>query len=250
MSQLLPGKVAFVTGASSGIGRASALLFAKEGAKVVVADVNVQGGQETVAQIKANGGEALFAKTDVSSEAEVKAAIERTVAAYGCLDCAHNNAAILGPVPTRLMDLTEERWDRVLNINLKGVWLCMKYQIAQMLKQGGGAIVNTSSSLGLRGGPGAGAYSASKHGVLGLTKAAALEVAKQGIRVNAVCPGAIDTPMGQSVPNEFALAVAAEPIGRAGRPEEIAQAVIWLCSDKASFMVGHAMAVDGGLTLP
>ncbi len=249
MTRLLEGKAALVTGASSGIGRATALVFAREGAKVVVADVVVAGGEETVRLIKTVGGEAIFVKADVSKAAEVEAMVNTAVAAYGRLDCAHNNAGIEGAMSTTT-DYAEEDWDRVIRINLKGVWLCMKSEIAQMLKQGGGAVVNTASGAGLVGLANMSAYVASKHGVIGLTKTAALEYAKAGIRVNAVCPGVIQTPMVARVtgrqPQLAEALVAAEPVGRVGQPEEIAEAVVWLCSEAASFVTGHAMAVDGG----
>jgi NAD(P)-dependent dehydrogenase (short-subunit alcohol dehydrogenase family) len=249
MAGWLTGKVALVTGAGSGIGRASALAFAREGAKVVVADVVVEGGEETIGMIKKTGGEAIFVKTDVAKAAEVEALISTAVAAYGRLDCAHNNAGIAGKSLT-IADDTEENWDRIMAINLKGVWLCLRYEIPQMLKQGGGAIVNTASDAGLIGLRRGGAYVASKHGVVGLTKTAALEYAKAGIRVNAVCPGPIDTPMlqrGASLrPQIIEKMVAAQPGGRLGKPEEIAEAAVWLCSEAASFVTGHAMPVDGG----
>ncbi|HXG21329.1 MAG TPA: SDR family oxidoreductase [Methylomirabilota bacterium] len=249
MAGQLNGKVALVTGSGSGIGRASALAFAREGAKVVVADVVVEGGQETVRLITAAGGQGLFVKTDVSKAAEVEALIKQTVAAYGRLDCALNNAGVEG-IFVSTVEYTEADWDRVLAINLKGVWLCMKYEIAQMLQQGGGAIVNTASGAGLVGVVGLSAYVASKHGVVGLTKTAALEYAKAGIRVNAVCPGVIETPMVARLthnrPDLSEALVAGEPMGRTGKPEEIAEAAVWLCSDAASFVTGHAMSVDGG----
>jgi len=251
MASLVTGKVAIVTGGGSGIGRASALAFAREGAKVVVADVVVEGGEETVRLIQHNGGAAIFVKTNVSKAAEVEALVARAVLTYGRLDCAHNNAGIEGPGATTV-DYAEESWERVLAINLTGVWLCMKYEIPQMLKQGSGAIVNTASTAGLVGYPRGSAYVASKHGVVGLTKTAALEYAKSGIRVNAVCPGAIDTPMMGRItdhrPQRAARMAAAEPVGRMGQPAEIAEAVVWLCSEAASFVTGHAMAVDGGMT--
>lgn len=249
MTNLFAGKVALVTGGSSGIGRATALLFAREGAKVVVADVEVEGGQETVRLINEGAGEALFVKADVSQAAEVEALIQQTIATYGRLDCAHNNAGIEGRLAVTA-DYPEASWDRVISINLKGVWLCMKYEIPQMLKQGGGAIVNTASGAGLVGLAGGGGYVASKHRVVGLTKTAALEYAKAGIRVNAVCPSFVHTSMMERItsrlgPKSTAL-LDAQPIGRLGRPEEIAAAVEWLCSDAASFVTGHAMAIDGG----
>ena len=241
MAGRLDGKIALVTGGSSGIGRASALAFAREGAKVVVADVTAEGGQETVRLIKEAGGEARFLKVDVARAAEVETLITQTVAAYGRLDCAYNNAGIEGAFVSTT-EYPEADWDRVLAINLKGVWLCMKYEI--------GAIVNTASGAGLVGVAGLSAYVASKHGVVGLTKTAALEYAKAGIRVNAVCPGVIQTPMVARLtsqrPEMAEALVAAEPMGRTGKPEEIAEAVVWLCSEAASFVTGHAMSVDGG----
>ena len=251
MAGLVAGKVALVTGAGSGIGRATALAFAREGAKVVVADVTVEGGEETVAQVKKAGGEAIFVNTDVSKAVEVEALVAKAVATYGRLDCAHNNAGIAGNAKT-VVDDTEDNWDRILAINLKGVWLCMKYEIAHMLKQGGGTIVNTASGAGLIGVRRGGAYVASKHGVVGLTKTAALEYAKAGIRVNCVCPGPIDTPMLQGIGGSNQVVIermlAAQPGGRLGKPAEIAEAAVWLCSDAASFVTGLPMPVDGGYT--
>jgi NAD(P)-dependent dehydrogenase (short-subunit alcohol dehydrogenase family) len=249
MAGRLAGKVALVTGGSSGIGRATALIFAREGAKVVVADVGVEGGEETVRLIQATGGEAVFTKTDVSKSAEVEAMVKKAVDAYGRLDCAFNNAGIEGALqPTNEYD--DSVWDRVLSINLKGVWLSLRAEIRQMLSQGGGAIVNTASAAGLVGIQGMSAYVAAKHGVNGLTKTAALEYAKSGIRVNAVCPGAIRTPMFErgvrDNPGIEEQIVAAEPIGRMAAPEEVGEAVVWLCSDAASFVTGLPMAVDGG----
>ncbi len=246
----LDTKIALVTGAGSGIGRATALVFAREGAKVVVSDIVVAGGQETVRQIEAAGGEAIFVKADVSQAADVETLVAQTVETYGRLDCAFNNAGIEGGVkPT--IDCTEEEFDRTIAVNLTGVWLCMKYEIQQMLSQGGGAIVNTASAAGLVGFPGLPDYVASKHGVVGLTKTAALEYAKSGIRVNAVCPGVIQTPMvergAQLSPGFDELAVSMEPVGRFGQPAEIGEAVVWLCSDAASFVTGIPMQVDGGL---
>ena len=246
----LDNKIALVTGAGSGIGRATALVFAREGATVVVSDIVVEGGQETVQQIEAAGGEAIFVKADVSKAADVEALITQTVETYGRLDCAFNNAGIEGGVkPT--IDCTEEEFDRTIAVNLTGVWLCMKYEIQQMLSQGGGAIVNTASAAGLVGFPGLPDYVASKHGVVGLTKTAALEYAKSGIRVNAVCPGVIQTPMvergAQLSPGFDELAVSMEPVGRFGQPAEVGEAVVWLCSDAASFVTGIPMQVDGGL---
>jgi NAD(P)-dependent dehydrogenase (short-subunit alcohol dehydrogenase family) len=250
----LQGKVALVTGGGSGIGRASALAFAREGAKVIIADVTVKGGQETVQMVKQAGGEAIFVKADVSVAAEVEELIKKGVGAYGSLDCAFNNAGINSPTWFKTAEYTEEVWDRIININLKGVWLCMKYEIPQMLRQGKGAIVNTSSSNGLVGAPGQSPYVASKHGVSGLTKAAALDYARAGIRVNAVCPGLTRTPMTEPHTDSEARAIAEEialkvPIGRKGEPAEVAEAVVWLCSDAASLVTGHLLCVDGGLVI-
>jgi len=250
MAGLLEGKVALVTGGASGIGRATALAFAREGAKVVIADVAVEDGEETVRMIEESGGKAIFVETDVSQSDQVEALINKAVETYGRLDCVFNNAGIEGE-QALTPDYTEENWDRVININLKGVWLGMKYEIPQMLKQGGGAIVNMSSVAGLVGFPSSPAYVASKHGILGLTKTAALEYATEGIRVNAVCPGVIRTPMVERAtggdPEVEAQFAAMEPVGRMGKPEEVAEAVVWLCSDAASFVTGHSMVVDGGL---
>ena len=250
MAGTLDGRVALVTGGSGGIGRATALEFARQGAKVVVSDLLVEAGQETARLIGAAGGQATFIKTDVTQAAEVQALVGQTVETYGRLDCAFNNAGIEGGM-AKTGDYTEERWAQVIRINLKGVWLCMKYEIPVMLEHGGGAIVNTASVAGLVGFQGISAYAASKHGVNGLTKTAALEYAKAGIRVNSVCPGVIETPMvkrafEKSPAMEEGVATM-EPVGRLGQPEEIAQAVVWLCSDAASFVTGHPMTVDGGL---
>ncbi len=249
MAELMQDKVALVTGASSGIGRATALVFAREGAKVVVADLNVVGGQETVQLVKAAGGEAVFVETDVAQAASVEAMVQTALDTYGRLDCAHNNAGVEG-VLSRTAEQTEQDWEPVIRINLKGVWLCMKYELPHMVQQGSGAIVNTASGAGLIGVKRMAAYVASKHGVIGLTKTAALEYAKSGVRVNAVCPGVIQTAMVERVsgrrPDVLEKMIAAEPIGRSGQPEEIAESVVWLCSDAASFVTGHAMAVDGG----
>ncbi len=246
MAGLVAGKVALVTGGGSGIGRQACLVFCREGAQVVVSDVTVEGGEETLSLIKQAGGEAVFIKADVAQAAEVEALVAKTVEAYGRLDCAYNNAGIAGRT-ARVAEDTEENWERILSINLKGVWLCLKYEIAHMLKQGGGAIVNTASGAGLIGVRRTGAYVASKHGVVGLTKTAALEYAKANIRVNAVCPGPIDTPMLRGASERVIDAMAAaQPNGRLGQPQEIAEAVVWLCSDAASFVTGHPMPVDGG----
>jgi len=246
------GKVALVTGGGSGIGRATALAFAREGAQVVIGNRNVERGEETVAMIRGAGGTASFQRTDVVVASEVEALIDRAVETCGRLDVAFNNAGIEGDVKPTLIDHTETNFDIVMDINVKGVWLSMKYEIPQMLKTGGGAIVNCSSVAGVIGFPGIGIYSASKHAVIGLTKAAALEFSAQGIRVNAVNPAVIDTEMvdrladGMNVKKDDLTTF--HPIGRLGRVEEVAQAVLWLCSDKASFVTGHSMMVDGGFT--
>jgi NAD(P)-dependent dehydrogenase (short-subunit alcohol dehydrogenase family) len=246
----LNNKIAFVTGGGSGIGRATALAFADRGAKVVIADLNTDGGKETQRLIEEDGGEALFVSCDVGDAGEVAAAIDRCVAVYGRLDCAFNNAGILGEMSTTA-DCSEENFDRIVRVNLKGVWLSMKYEIPQMLRQGGGVIVNTASNAGLTGTPQLAAYSATKGGVVQLTRSAALEYARSNIRINAVCPGLISTPMvaWQAVhyPDAVAKFTELEPMGRLGRPEEIAEAVVWLCSDAASFVTGHPLAVDGGI---
>lgn len=254
MPGTLEGKVAMVTGGASGIGRATALIYAREGAKLVIADMNEDGGQQTAHMIRETGGDAIFSMADVTSPASVEALITTTVETYGRLDCAYNNAGISGAgiggdLRTMTAEYPETRWHQVLAINLTGVWLCMKYEIPQMLKQGGGAIVNTASVAGLAGLPYGSAYVASKHGVVGLTKTAALEYAKSGIRVNCVCPGYIETPMteaGMNDPDRLAHMIASEPMGRMGRPEEIAETVAWLSSDAASFVTGHTMTIDGG----
>ena len=247
----LEGKTALVTGGGSGIGRAASLAYAKDGAGVVVADVNVEGGEETVQLIKETGGEAILVHADVSKPEDTQAMVAQAVETFGSLDCAFNNAGIGGGKERHLTaDYLEDDWDRVMSINLKGVWLCMKAEIPQMMKQGKGAIVNTASIAGLVGLSGTVAYVAAKHGVTGLTKAAAMEYAKSGIRVNAVCPGYIQTPLVQGIFDEIdgyrERVASRHPMDRLGEPEEIAQAVLWLSSDSASFVTGHNMAVDGG----
>jgi NAD(P)-dependent dehydrogenase (short-subunit alcohol dehydrogenase family) len=254
MPGTLDGKVVLITGGASGIGRATALTFAREGAKLIVVDMNVDGGEQTAHMISETGGAATFVQADVTQAAEVEAMIGKAVETYGRLDCAYNNAGISGVgiagdqrMPTA--EYPEERWHQVIAINLTGVWLCMKYEIQQMLRQGGGAIVNTASVAGLAGLPTSSAYVASKHGVVGITKTAALEYARQGIRINCVCPGYIQTPMtapGMRDPDRMALMIANEPIGRMGNPQEVAESVVWLCCDAASFVTGHTMTVDGG----
>ncbi len=242
-------QVALVTGGSSGIGRATCLAFAREGASVVVSDILEAGGTETVGLIRKIGGNAIFVKADVSNSSEVQNLIETTIRTYGRLDCAFNNAGISGTMATTA-DCTEENWDNVLAVNLRSIFLCMKYELRQMLKQKQGTIVNCSSIAGLVGFVGSPAYVASKHGIVGLTKTAALEYATSGIRVNAVCPGVIRTPMVEAYtkghPELEAQFVNAEPVHRLGTPEEIAETVLWLCSNAASFITGQALAVDGG----
>jgi len=242
------GKVALVTGAASGIGRSTAELYAREGAKVVVSDVDEQGGRETVRLIKAAGGDALFVRADVSDPAQVEALVGKALETYGRLDFACNNAGIGGESnPTA--DQSIEGWQRVININLSGVFYCMKYEIPAMLRIGGGAIVNMASILGQVAFAGAPAYVAAKHGVVGLTRSAAVEYAMQGVRVNAIGPAFISTPMISALEQDKAaynMLVSLHPIGRLGRPEEIAELVIWLSSDKASFVTGSYYAVDGG----
>jgi NAD(P)-dependent dehydrogenase (short-subunit alcohol dehydrogenase family) len=244
-------KVVLVTGGSSGIGKATALAFGRQGAKVVVADVNEELGKATVSQIEAFDAHATFVKCDVSKADQVEALVARTVSTYGKLDYSYNNAGIEG-VNAIVSETTEENWDRVIATNLTGVWLCMKYEISEMLKNGGGAIVNCASVAGLVGLPWACAYVAAKHGVVGLTQTAALEYGGFNIRVNAVCPGPIQTPILDrtfSLMPEIKKRVIAEtPVGRLGLPEEVACAVVWLCSDAATFVTGHSMTVDGGWT--
>lgn len=240
-------EVALVTGAGSGIGRASALAFAKGGARTVVSDVNAQHGEETAQIIRDSGGNAVFIQADVAKPEEIRALLEQAAQHYGRLDFAFNNAGIEGAMASTA-DCTEENWDRIIAVNLKGVWLCMKHELQLMLAQKSGAIVNCSSIAGLVGFQNLPAYVASKHGVVGLTRAAALEYAKQGIRINAVCPGVISTAMVDRILDEHPdlPLVAGEPMARMGTPEEIAQSVVWLCSRHASFITGQALAVDGG----
>jgi NAD(P)-dependent dehydrogenase (short-subunit alcohol dehydrogenase family) len=249
MTTELEGKVGLVTGGTSGIGRDTALLFAKAGAKVVVAGRRELQGEETIQLIRAAGGDGLFVKTDVSKASQVDALIQTAVLKFGRLDIAFNNAGIEG-VWVPIVRQSEEDWDRTIDINLKGVWLCLKYEIRQMLRQaGGGAIVNMASINGLIGAAGAAAYSASKHGVIGLTKSAALETARSGIRINAVCPAVVATAMGERLfgaPAVRKYVLSCHPIGRFGKPMEIAEAVVWMCSDQASFMTGQSLVLDGG----
>jgi NAD(P)-dependent dehydrogenase (short-subunit alcohol dehydrogenase family) len=245
------GKVALVTGGGSGIGRATALAFAREGAKVVIGNRNVQRGEETVSMIRKAGGTASFQRTDVLVAAEIEALVDHAISKYGGLDLAFNNAGIEGDVAP-LVEQAETNYDAVMDVNVKGAWLSMKYEIPRILERGGGAIVNCASVAGLIGFPGIGIYVASKHAVIGLTKNAALEYSAQGIRINAVNPAVIDTEMVDRVAaganmkkDDFSTL---HPIGRIGRVEEVAEAVLWLCSGKSSFVTGHSLIIDGGFT--
>jgi NAD(P)-dependent dehydrogenase (short-subunit alcohol dehydrogenase family) len=249
MTERLKDKIALITGGSSGIGRAAAQLFSREGAKVVIADINVEGGEETIRSISAAGGEAHFVRTDVSKSAEVEALIKKIIEMYSRIDCAYNNAGIIGDMVS-VVDHTEETWNRVLETNLKGTWLCMKYEIPQMLEQGSGSIVNTTSTTGLFvGGKYRSAYSASKAGIVSLSKVAALEYAEYGLRVNVICPNA-RTPMMEQFfelnPEAEADFTAQLPMGRIFKPEEIVEGALWLCSDASSFVTGHVLAAEGG----
>jgi NAD(P)-dependent dehydrogenase (short-subunit alcohol dehydrogenase family) len=244
------GKVAFITGGASGMGRETSLAFAARGARTVVVDLDEEGGAETVRLIEKLGAEALFVRCNVTQGAEVERAVAAAVEAYGRLDFAFNNAGLEHAlIPTA--DITEEEFDRILAVSVRGVFLCLKYQIPAMLASGGGSIVNNSSAAGTVGFQGQAAYTAAKHGIVGLTKSAALDYAAQNVRINCICPGIVDTPMMDRVTGETPAGVAGvlamEPVGRMGRPEEIAAAVIWLCSPASSFVVGHALAVDGGM---
>jgi NAD(P)-dependent dehydrogenase (short-subunit alcohol dehydrogenase family) len=252
MAELLSGKSAIITGGGSGIGRAAATIFAREGARLIIADIVEEGGRQVVEMIRDKGGEAQFQRCDVAKAADVEALIASAVKAYGRLDCAFNNAGI-GGKQRKTADYDEEEWDRIMAVNLKGVWLCMRAEIKQFLAQASpGAIVNTASAAGLIASHSMPAYTAAKHGVVGLTKCAAIEYARTGIRINDVCPGIIDTPlvadMIAQVPKLAGRLDGLEPVGRKGRPEEIAEAVAWLCSDRASFVTAASISVDGGIT--
>jgi NAD(P)-dependent dehydrogenase (short-subunit alcohol dehydrogenase family) len=244
-------KVFMVTGGASGIGKATAIMFALEGANVIVADISVKGGQDTVQEIKRMGGIATYIQTDVSKAREVENLINRIIESYGKLDFAFNNAGI-DHKNTRMHEITEDMWDKVTSVNLKGVWLCMKFELAQMLKQGHGVIVNTSSVGGLVGSPGLTAYTASKGGINQLTKTAAIEYARAGIRVNALCPALTLTPLTESFlqnsPETAERVLEQTPMGRMATTEEMASAVLWLCSDTASYVTGICLPVDGGMT--
>jgi NAD(P)-dependent dehydrogenase (short-subunit alcohol dehydrogenase family) len=247
------GKVAFITGGGSGIGRATALAFARAGANVTAADISEEGGRETVRLIQEQKGRALSAKCDVRRAEDLKAALDKTIREFGRLDFAFNNAGIEPKKPAPVADYDEEEWNRIIDIDLRGVFLCMKHEIPLILQSGGGAIVNTSSGAGVIGIKGSPAYTAAKHGVIGLTRAAALDYAAQNIRINAICPGYIATPMMErftgGTAEGRAKVVSEEPIGRMGKPEEIAAAVLYLCSDTAAFVIGHALVIDGGQTI-
>jgi NAD(P)-dependent dehydrogenase (short-subunit alcohol dehydrogenase family) len=242
-------KVILITGGSSGMGHATAVLFAKEGARVVIASRGEDRGKEALQEIKRLGGEGLFVKADVSKEDQVEAMVDKTVSEYGHLDFAFNNAGVEGK-GARLAKETMDMWNNIMDINLKGVWLCMKYEILQMLKQGGGVIVNNSSTSGLGGAPRLTIYSASKHGVIGLTKGAALEYISDNIRINAICPGIIKTPMHderlETTPGLEKIMLSMIPMGRFGKPEEVASAVMWLCSDDAAYVTGSTFLMGGG----
>jgi len=240
-------KAAIITGGSSGIGRAAAVALAKQGVKIAIAARRAKEGEETVRLVKEAGSEGIFVKTDVANENDVRSLVEKTVKQYNRLDYAFNNAGIEEKT-TPLVDQTSEVFDQIMNVNVKGIWLSMKYEIPEMIRRGGGAIVNTSSGAGVIGYPQQPIYIASKHAVLGLTKSAALEYAKSGIRINAIAPGVVETEMVERVDKQLIESLKSiTPIGRIGDPQEIANAVVWLLSDKASFVLGHTLLVDGGV---
>ena len=256
MNRKFDDQIVLVTGGSSGIGRATAIAFAKEGAQVVIADIDSIGGDETIRIIQENGGKAKFIYKDVSQTQAVESLITSIVSTFGHLDCAFNNAGVSSQTKALTAESLEDDWERIISINLKGVWLCMKYELLQMQSQGKGVIVNTASTAGLIAHAGHCAYAASKHGILGLTRTAALEYAQTGIRINAVCPGYIRTPMlergmhrdGGSNALEMAM-IAKQPSGRLGTAEEVAETVLWLCSDSASYIMGQSIVIDGGLSI-
>ena len=243
------GKTAFITGAASGIGRATAVAFAAEGARVVVTDRVEAALQETAEYVKESGGEVLVIACDVSKPEEIEAAVAQAVNTFGRIDCAFNNAGVENKA-TPLHEIELEEWDRILSINLRGTFVCMKHEIAQMVRQGSGVVVNTSSGAGIRGVAGGASYAASKHAMIGMTKSAALDYAKQNIRVNCVLPGNIATPMmDRFTGGDIQKAIDLEPVGRLGKPEEIAEAVLWMCSDLGGFVTGASIVVDGGWSL-
>ncbi len=245
-------KVVLITGSSSGIGKGAALTFARQGAKVVLASRSAGANEDLLQEIKSSGGEAFFVKTDVTSTADIKKMIDKTIEKYGRLDIAINNAGVEGTPGIRTADFDEQVWDDVIDINLKGVWLSMKYELLEMLKKGGGVIINISSLAGLQGGGAGIAYHAAKFGVVGMTKAAAIEYAKDNIRVNTVCPAVIDTPMADrafDTPKKREAAIAIHPVGRLGTVDEVVSTICWLASDEASFITGAAVPVDGGASL-
>ena len=243
------GKTAFITGAASGIGRATAVAFAVEGARVVVTDRVEAALRETGESVKEIGGEVLAIACDVSKPEEIEAAVAQAVNTFGCIDCAFNNAGVENKA-TPLHEIELEEWDRILSINLRGTFVCMKHEIAQMVRQGSGVVVNTSSGAGIRGVAGGASYAASKHAMIGMTKSAALDYAKQNIRVNCVLPGNIATPMmDRFTDGDIQKAIDLEPVGRLGKPEEIAEAVLWMCSDLGGFVTGASIVVDGGWSL-
>ncbi|KQP88649.1 SDR family NAD(P)-dependent oxidoreductase [Methylorubrum extorquens] len=243
------GKVAFITGAASGIGRAAAIAFAREGAQVAITDRTEEALERLRAEIEGNGGAVIAIRCDVSLPEDVAAAVARTVERFGRLDCAFNNAGVENKAAP-VHEIALDEWDRILDINLRGTFVCMKHEIAQMLRQGGGVVVNTSSGAGIRGVAGGASYAASKHALIGLTKSAALDYAKANIRVNAVLPGNIETPMMERFTGgDIQKAIDLEPVGRLGKPEEIAEAVLWMCSDLGAFVTGASISVDGGWSL-
>jgi NAD(P)-dependent dehydrogenase (short-subunit alcohol dehydrogenase family) len=251
MSELFAGKVALVTGAGDGIGRESARIFAREGAQVVVSDIAIEPGEETVRLIREAGGEASFVRCDVSSAGGVQAMVDHAMTTYGRLDAAHNNAGMTTQ-QVLAADITEEEFDRLIAVNLKGVWLCMKYEIPVMLKSGGGAVVNAGSSASVIGLPKFASYTASKHGVAGLSRSSALDYAKLGVRVNCVCPGPTRTRMMLAAieenPERGEIINRSVPLGRMIEPEEVAELAVWLCSSRASAVIGVVVSADGGIT--